>query len=79
MKPKTEVDIEAIEFECICPKCNHETKKAAGFVRRYSQFVCDSCKSIVPIVDRREILQALAVGEKVMELAKTIGKPTSAI
>ena len=78
MKPKTEVDIEAIEFECSCPKCSHETMKTAAFIRRYSQFVCDSCKSIVPIVDRREILQALAVGEKVIELAKTIRKPTSA-
>jgi hypothetical protein len=29
----------------------------------------------VPIVDRREILQALTIGEKVIELAQDIRKP----
>ena len=72
------VDIDAINFDCSCPKCGHETGKTAAFIRQYSQYVCDECDVIVPIVDRREILQAIAVGEKVIELAKTIRKPESA-
>ena len=75
MKPKDEIDIEALVFGCKCPKCDHESERTASFIRQYSQYCCPNCNSVVPIVDRREILQALAIGEKVIELAHEIRKP----
>lgn len=78
MKPDNDIDIEGINFDCDCPKCGHETGKTAAYIRQYSEYVCPECETIVPIVDRREILQAIAVGEKVIELAKTIRDPKSA-
>ncbi len=78
MKPEKEIDIEGINFDCSCPKCGHETGKTAAYIRQYAEYVCQACETIVPIVDRREILQAIAVGEKVIELAKTIRDPKSA-
>jgi Zn finger protein HypA/HybF involved in hydrogenase expression len=79
MDQATEFDIDEITFDCTCPKCSHETDKSAGFIRQFSQYVCPNCGSIVPIVDRREILKALAVGEKVVELAREIRKPKPAL
>jgi predicted RNA-binding Zn-ribbon protein involved in translation (DUF1610 family) len=78
MKPKDEIDIDGLTFDCDCPKCGHESKRTASFIRQYSQYCCPSCGAIVPIVDRREILQALAIGEKVIELAHEIRKPKPA-
>ncbi|MCG8544937.1 MAG: hypothetical protein MJE12_12090 [Alphaproteobacteria bacterium] len=75
MDESEEFDIDAVVFDCTCPKCNHETERSAGFIRQFNQYVCPGCESIVPIVDRQEILKALAVGEKVVELAREIRKP----
>jgi predicted RNA-binding Zn-ribbon protein involved in translation (DUF1610 family) len=75
MKPTDEIDIEGLTFDCECPKCGHASKRTASFIRQYSQYCCPGCESVVPIVDRREILQALAIGEKVIELAQEIRKP----
>ena len=78
MKPKNEIDIDGLLFDCECPKCAHETKRTASFIRQYTQYCCAQCGSVVPIVDRREILQALAIGEKVIELAQEIRRPKTA-
>jgi len=78
MKPKEEIDIEGMTFDCECPKCGHESQRTASFIRQYSQYCCPKCDSVVPIVDRREILQALAIGEKVIELAQDIRKSKTA-
>ena len=75
MKLKDDIDIDHLHFDCACPKCGHESQRTASFIRQYAQYCCASCGSVVPIVDRREILQALAVGEKVIELAREIRKP----
>jgi len=77
MKPKDEIDIDALRFDCECPKCGHESERTASFIRQYSQYCCPNCSAVVPIVDRREILQALAIGEKVIELAQDIRKTKS--
>ena len=78
MKPVKEVDIEGLEFDCECPKCGHESQRTASFIRQYTQYCCPGCDAVVPIVDRREILQALTIGEKVIELAQDIRKPKAA-
>jgi predicted RNA-binding Zn-ribbon protein involved in translation (DUF1610 family) len=78
MKPVKEIDIEGLEFDCECPKCGHESQRTASFIRQFTQYCCPGCDAIVPIVDRREILQALTIGEKVIELAQDIRKPKSA-
>ena len=78
MKPKDEIDIDALRFDCECPKCGHESERTASFIRQYTQYCCPNCSAVVPIVDRREILQALAIGEKVIELAHEIRKPKDA-
>lgn len=75
MKPKEEIDIDGLQFDCKCPKCGHESQRTASFIRQFSQYCCAACGLVVPIVDRREILQALAIGEKVIELAQDIRKP----
>lgn len=75
MKPKHDIDIDGLSFDCECPKCGHVSKRTASFIRQYGQYCCAQCGSVVPIVDRREILQALAIGEKVIELAQEIRKP----
>lgn len=77
-KPEKQIDIERVTFDCACPKCGHETVKTAAFVRKYSQFVCTGCRAIVPIVERREILKALAIGERVIEISRLLRKPTEA-
>jgi len=73
-----EIDIERVTFDCACPKCGHETVKAAAFIRKFDQYVCGGCRAIVPIVERREILKALAIGEQVIELSRMLRKPTKA-
>lgn len=73
-----EIDIERVTFDCACPKCGHETVKTAAFIRKYDQFVCGGCRAIVPVVERREILKALAIGEQVIELSRILRKPTKA-
>lgn len=78
MKPEGQVDLEGITFDCNCPKCDHESQRTAAFVRLYSEYVCPECESIVPIVDRAEILKALIVGEQVIELAREIRKQKEA-
>jgi transposase-like protein len=77
-KKEANIDIDNMAFDCACPKCAHDTAKTAGFIRKYSHYVCAGCNSIVPVVDRTEILKALAVGEKVIELSRVIGKRDSA-
>lgn len=77
-KDEKEIDIERVTFDCACPKCGHETVKTAGFIRKYDQFVCGGCRAIVPVVERREILKALAIGEQVIELSRILRKPTKA-
>lgn len=74
MKPEGQVDLEGITFDCSCPKCDHESQRTAAFIRLYSDYVCPECDTIVPIVDRAEILKALIVGEQVIELAREIRK-----
>ena len=78
MKPRKDIDIEGLSFDCACPKCGHESQRTASFIRQYTQYCCAGCGMVVPIVDRREILQALAIGEKVIELAQEIRKPKPA-
>lgn len=78
MKPDREVDLEGITFDCNCPKCGHESKRTAAFIRQYGEFVCPECQSIIPVVDRTEILKALVVGEQVIELAREIRRRKSA-
>lgn len=78
MKPKEEIDIDGLRFDCECPKCGHESERTASFIRQYSQYCCPGCNAVVPIVDRREILHALVIGEKVIELAQEIRKPKGA-
>lgn len=75
MKPQKEIDIDGLHFDCACPKCGHESQRTASFIRQYTQYCCPNCNDVVPIVDRREILQALTIGEKVIELAQEIRKP----
>lgn len=75
MDQTEDIEIDGISFDCICPKCSHETGKTAAYIRQFSQYVCPACESIVPVVDRREILKALIIGEKVIELAQEIRKP----
>ena len=77
-KGDKKIDIERVTFDCACPKCGHETVKAAAFVRKYEQYVCVGCRAVVPIVERREILKALAIGEQVIELSRVLRKPTTA-
>lgn len=77
-KAGKEIDIERVTFDCACPKCGHETVKTAAFIRKYDQYVCCGCRAIVPVVERREILKALAIGEQVIELSRMLRKPTKA-
>ena len=78
MKPEGQVDLEGITFDCNCPKCGHEAQRTAAFIRLYDEFVCPECTTIVPIVERAEILKALIVGEQVIELAREIRKQKAA-
>lgn len=78
-KASKDIDLERVTFDCACPKCNHETVKTAAFVRKYSQFVCAGCQAIVPVVERQEMLKALAIGEQVIELSRILRKPKEAV
>lgn len=78
LKAKKDIDIERVTFDCTCPKCGHEMVKTAAFVRKYNQYVCAGCRAIVPVVERPEILKALAIGEQVIELSRILRKPTTA-
>lgn len=72
MAERAEFDIEAIEFELVCPKCGHTTSKPAAYIRQYAIYACKGCAEVVPIIERYEILKALAIGEKVIEVAGEI-------
>ena len=78
-KASKDIDLERVTFDCTCPKCGHETVKTAAFVRKYSQFVCAGCQAIVPVVERQEMLKALAIGEQVIELSRILRKPKEAV
>ena len=48
MKPKDEIDIDALRFDCECPKCGHESERTASFIRQYTQYCCPNCSAVVP-------------------------------